>query len=55
MRKYHDNELEKHRKLQVLNFDRNPTGRILTSDVQRHRKKNEFEEQKKKIFHEREP
>ena len=49
MRKNHNNELEKHHKLQVLNFDRNPTGRILTSDVQRHRKKNEFEEQKKKF------
>ena len=46
MKKYHDNGLEKHRKLQALNSDRNPTGRILTPDVQQHRKKKEFKEQK---------
>ena len=44
MRKYQDNVLEKHRKLQALDFDWNPTGRIPTSDVQRHRRKKVFEE-----------
>ena len=46
MKKYHDNGLEKHRKLQALNSDRNPTGRILTPDVQQHRRRREFKEQK---------
>ena len=46
MKKYHDNGLEKHRKLRALNSDRNPTGRILTSDVRQHRRKREFKEQK---------
>ena len=42
--------LEKHCKLQALNFDWNPSGRMLTSDFKQHGRKREFKGKEKKLL-----
>ena len=39
-----------HRKLQALNFDRNPSGRMLASDFKQHGRKREFEGKENKLL-----